>query len=656
MIELLGIKGTDEFEAASAIAKALDNYWPGLASSPPEMELVKIAANTKISGYKVSDIDIVLAARFTDSRYFVPSKPVRDERGQLVQRSKVQVSNMVVAIEVKSHPPGKIRIVNDDVEVLYKEGWKSATEQNIKQVHALADYLDDQWVKAWVHRCVVLQGLQRLPQSAGKDQPAAGAVPQDFTASHLLTAIFGVDGLNHWKGRYSARRSCSPEAMEKVLGASIFTPVVPTNLDRMRMARIAARPEEAKLLAPLLGSERIHLAGHGGTGKTVFALQVANEAFESLGKRTLIATYNTALAADITRLLALMGVPGFSEGGGVEVRTTMSIAYSWLYRLGVSKIEEAEGFDAYGRLCKEAIEMVQSGAISRDDIDAISRDFPDRFDFDAVIIDEAQDLPQEEAELLSLLFGPEKISLADGKEQLLRGRPTDWRSKATNVVRREHRKLSRCLRMKRNLGSFANSVARNAGLSWHVEPNDAAAGGRVILYRGSYGDNHEFRKTIRQLSTAADNRLVDSLHCVPPSDSIDGDGERRSGLALALERDGLEVWDATGLGTRRDFPRSADTCRIVQYESCRGLEGWVTVLDKFDEFWELARAQGEVAAEALGVSAMTPEQYAWQKALIPLTRPIDTLVICTSKNESEATRALLDLAATHEDFVEVIDA
>jgi hypothetical protein len=562
---------------------------------------------------------------------------------------------MVAAIEVKSHPSGRVKIVNDDVEVLYKDGWKSATEQNIKQVHALVDYLDDQWIKAWVHRCIVLQGLQQLPRQAGKEQPEAGAVAQGFKAAHLLTAIFGVDGVNHWNGRFNARRSCAPDAMEKALQASIFTPVVPTNVDRLRMARIAARPEEAKRLAPLLGKERLHLAGHGGTGKTVFALQVAHEAFESLGKRTLIATYNSALAADITRLLALMGIPGSSDGGGVEVRTTMSIVYSWLYRLGVSNIEEAEGFEAYGGLCREAIEMLRSGAISGEDIAAITRGFPDRFDFDAVIVDEAQDLPQEEADLLALLFGPEKISLADGREQLLRGQPTDWRSPATSASQKEHRKLSRCLRMKRNLGSFANTLAREAGLNWRVEPNDEAAGGRVILYRGKFVDDRAIRDRICGLATENGNKLVDSLFCVPPSSVVAHGGTRRSQVGLVLEGDGHDAWDAVDVATRRDFPRSPDSCRVVQYESCRGLEGWVTVLELFEEFWELARAQGVVTSGSRGVGAMTPDQYAWQKALIPLTRPIDTLAIFIGDPASDASRLLLHLAALHEDFVEIVD-
>jgi hypothetical protein len=52
---------------------------------------------------------------------------------------------------------------------------------------------------------------------------------------------------------------------------------------------------------------------------------------------------------------------------------------------------------------------------------------------------------------------------------------------------------------------------------------------------------------------------------------------------------------------------------------------------------------------------MTPEEHAWQKALIPITRPIDTLVICLERPGSEASKVLGRMAELHGDFVDVID-
>ena len=64
MIELIGIEGSHEYRVAQAIKAAFIKQWPGIEDSPAADEIVKIAANTKLSGYQVSDIDIVVGAVF----------------------------------------------------------------------------------------------------------------------------------------------------------------------------------------------------------------------------------------------------------------------------------------------------------------------------------------------------------------------------------------------------------------------------------------------------------------------------------------------------------------------------------------------------------------------------------------------------------------
>ncbi|MBX9663728.1 hypothetical protein [Novosphingobium sp.] len=70
MIDIIGEPGTEEYDAALAIADAFDKLWPGLKGSPIEVEHVKIAPNAKLAGYKVSDVDIVVAGIFAKPRYF----------------------------------------------------------------------------------------------------------------------------------------------------------------------------------------------------------------------------------------------------------------------------------------------------------------------------------------------------------------------------------------------------------------------------------------------------------------------------------------------------------------------------------------------------------------------------------------------------------
>jgi hypothetical protein len=423
------------------------------------------------------------------------------------------------------------------------------------------------------------------------------------------------------------------------------------------MDRIATRRDEADQVAALLGKQRVHIRGHGGTGKTVLMLQSAHRAYELYGRRSLVLTYNTALAGDIKRLLFLLGVPSSCEGGGVEVRTAMSFVYSWLGRLGLKPPRDS--FDQYEEQCEECLQMIEAGAIGREEILKVIGDDPETFAFDAVIVDEAQDWPQPEARLVAALYGGEKVAIADGREQLLRGRATDWPRTLAAGQPSDDRALAKCLRMKRNLGIFANAIARHAGLNWEIEPNAEAAGGKVIVLVGSYADDEELVSKLLREARDAGNDEVDFLHCVPPSNVIEGDGSRSSKLGAALANFGHAIWDGVDDVTRRDFPRSPDCFRVLQYDSSRGLEGWTTVLEHLDDAWSYKRRDWRshhVDDTFAGDPERAAELAAWRWCMIALTRPMDTLVITLSNADSPAATLVLKAASENPDFVEIMGA
>lgn len=658
MIEVVGIPGSHEYEVAQSIYQAFVLQWPGIENSPIAEESIKIAANTKLSGSQVSDVDIVIAARFNRNRFFAVRRPVKERDGKSVSGVKVRVKNFVCAVEVKSHDSSGISINGDEINVRYEGSWKSATDQNVKQVHALAKYLENQHLDCWVYRCVVLDGIDELPKVSGHVKPDAGAVAGKFTSGEFLSAIAGVNGLDKFRGEYSIS-SGKPDTIEKVLDAPIFQQIVPTRLDRQRMDRIAARKEDAVEIAQLLGKQRVHIRGHGGTGKTVLMMQAAHEAFERHGKRCLVLTYNNALASDIRRVLTLLGVPSSGDGGGVEVRTVMSFVYSWLSRLGVTTPGEKGSYETYEKECSECTDLIVGGAISRGDILAVIEEDWEKFSFDAIIVDEAQDWPQPEAKLLTALYGGEKVSVADGREQLLRGRPTDWSLTLGEAQEASERNLVRCLRMKKNLGIFANAVAAKAGLNWEVEPNDQAAGGQVIIVLGNYGSDPALVARLVEEAKKSGNDPVDFLHCVPSSGVRKEDDRRFSDLADLLGSHGHETWDGVDEQTRQEFPRSNEAFRILQYESNRGLEGWTTVLDGFDEAIDQRSREEFKRQQMSSEQAGDPERRAllaaWRWGMISLTRPIDTLLISLRDVNSKPAKLLLEVAETHRDFVQFIE-
>ncbi|MBX5256882.1 MULTISPECIES: DNA/RNA helicase [unclassified Rhizobium] len=650
MIEVIGEPGSSEYEAALLVRDALARAWRGIETSPPEEEHVKIASSVKLSGQKVSDIDVVVAGLFRTRRYVVPRSNAKDMEGNSIVGAKVRVRSFIVAVEVKDHSSGAMRIEAGGVKVKYGDGWKSATDQNDAQGHALKEHFRDTTGSSpWVYRCVALLGIPELPRVRGIPQPPAGAVPFSFDALQFLMAAASVLGIRKINGEH-AISSGSDEVMEKVLADGLFQELRPSSLDRRRMDRIASRPQVARELANLFGSQRVHLRGHGGTGKTILLLQAAYEAFVERGTRSLVLTYNTALAADIQRTIALMGIPGDGDAGGITVRTVMSFMYSWLGHLGLGKDGEID-LRSYDADCREASDYFASGAVGPQEVEAIKKAHPFEFGFDAILVDEAQDWPQPEADLLARLYGGNAIALADGFSQLVRGRATDWKSSVVGEPKDGERNLRDGLRMKASLAKFANALADEVGLQWNVAPSAEAPGGRVIVRIGRYSEMEALQRDVLASAIKAGNMPVDLLHCVPPSEVTASGDKRSSLLAGAFRRNGWMAWDAVDEATRRTFPRSSDALRVVQYESCRGLEGWITVLDGLDESWQLARRG--VGGLSNGLLPVEPaEAAAWLWIMIPLTRPIDTLVITLRDRRSRLGQVIEGLGERLPDIVD----
>ena len=61
------------------------------------------------------------------------------------------------------------------------------------------------------------------------------------------------------------------------------------------------------------------------------------------------------------------------------------------------------------------------------------------------------------------------------------------------------------------------------------------------------------------------------------------DGTRQCTVAPALIEAGFSLWDACDDRVRDTVPSEPGQWRIVQYDSCRGLEGWVTVAYGLDQ-------------------------------------------------------------------------
>ncbi|MFG5379904.1 hypothetical protein [Yoonia sp. R2-816] len=152
------------------------------------------------------------------------------------------------------------------------------------------------------------------------------------------------------------------------------------------------------------------------------------------------------------------------------------------------------------------------------------------------------------------------------------------------------------------------------------------------------------------------NYAVDFLACVPPSLVLHDEDESYSIPGRTITQNGGTVWDASSSDVREHYPTDRDALRIVQYDSCRGLEGWCVINYAFDDLFDYKYQQWLSSPQDLGGLFDTREElaaaFAAQWSMIPLTRAMDTLVINISGRQSTVKDALRKVYERRSDFTE----
>ncbi|WP_393925651.1 hypothetical protein [Yoonia sp. R2-816] len=276
----------------------------------------------------------------------------------------------------------------------------------------------------------------------------------------------------------------SDEVLESTLSPTspLLQTLEPTPLDRRRMDRIAKSALPDAWLDDLT-KKQVVVRGRGGVGKTVILLQMAYRAYDNKQMRSLMLTYNKALVADMRRTMALLGVPRQIEKGGISIDTVHAFIGRLMYELGV--IENYDGFlENYETHKETLLAYIRSGAVSSEDLAGVVEANTDAFLWDAVFVDEGQDWPSNEIDILRAVYSAERIVVADGVDQYVRASVADWTAGLASE-KLQSRRLRRCLRMKANLAHFVSDFAGALGLqNWDLEPSSDANGGRVIIVEG----------------------------------------------------------------------------------------------------------------------------------------------------------------------------
>jgi hypothetical protein len=639
MIQVHGDTTTAEHSAALQLRDLMVQAWPQVQTSDEHQ--VHLIAGAKCHGQKRRDIDVLLLASFGPGIAYSPFLEFQSGDSR-VMPSHVEIRSLCCAIEVKDHPAESVRFEGQTLKVKYQGEWSDASEQSHEQKFSVKDFLESQGLTApFVTSLIWLRNVSgtELPDRPHNILGARPTWPLIMSVIGQLSPPYSPGG--RWQMAAFGSKASPFEDVARLFTFSLQ----PSKLDRERMERLAKHAAtEGKLEAT--GSKLQVLRGRGGTGKTSLLLHEAMRLYEEEDARVLLLTYNKALVADIRRLLALMKIPDNITQQSIQIQTAHGFFHSVLSKMGLVQPGSTTFLQEFERLKAEALEMFAAGAASRDDLAA---------SWSYIFVDEAQDWPHDERDLLLEICGPEHVIVADGVDQLVRSdKPTRWRE---NVSKSQSKlvPLKTCLRMKANLTRFVNSYARHMGLAGEeMLPNPDALGGRVVVLDGSYFGDRGFHERVLQANKDDLNEHLDMLFCVPPSlVRPDPEGGVQSVAAQVFSEWGYQVWDGASQDVREGCPLSLAQLRVVQYDSCRGLEGWATVNLHLDDFYE-HKAEKFMPIETDGLS--DPEQQAHLHAarwtMIPLTRAMDTLVINIHNPHSRVRTALEATAAECKDFLD----
>jgi hypothetical protein len=638
MITVIGENGQPEFEAAETLRDLFVASWPFIKNDPDSS--VIILSGVQCHGQSPRDLDLVLLVRLAERRQFqlrFNPDPRAEQNGKT---PTARVESLCVVIEVKDHDPRYVKFRGTSVEVAYGNGsvleWKSATHQSERQKYSLKNYLDVHTGRSpWI---VNLIWLRNVP-SKNSPQGPSNILPSKFILNGLLNRIAETSRLTRDGNEFVLTSTPLGDEIPLQAAADFLTlKIEPTTLDRRRMDRIVGAAVENAWLDEAHPRQLV-FRGRGGTGKTMLLLQLAWNLHKKKGRKVLFLTFNHALVSDLRRLMTLLGIDDDISAKRFEIRTVHSFFHRLLLGLGFIK-EKDKFLERYEELKNSALHYLEEGALAPGDFKGLCQSDPETFEWDRILVDEGQDWPQNEMALLRLLYGTSQLIVADGVDQLVRQDSNcDW---LFGLGRDDYQilHLEEALRMKRNLASFANALAYALGLAgWRVQPTEDASGGRVIVVEGDYFAANGLHARLVSDSARLGNEPVDMLACVPPSMVIK-DGERR-GLTVhsGFQSLGQEIWNGTEAGTRSGtYPLSSSQLRVVQYDSCRGLEGWTCVNFALDDFFDhkacLWTAPADQVTPSTQDAAVRSRLYAARWVMIPLTRAMDTLVIQINRSDS----------------------
>ena len=688
-INIKGNKETDEYKDALVLKEIFARDIPKEVNGR-----ILIISNATLFGQDIKDVDIIALGSFEKFSLRLKTRSKSREAGSKedviddeIKERLVFINNFCFVIECKKHPTEHIQLNGLDLLVKYGNKVFDVTHQSEKQKYSLKSFLEERLNFSpfianfiWL-RNVSWQSIKEMVRNDAEIFTSHNYLPSTFKVGFIfqLACIQRIpftsldDRTNQLKNYSSFSSLKRNEKIDFDRISEVFEIFEKVRdgvgqLTRKKIEHITKNFLDNQQYAQAIGKKLLIISGKAGTGKTIRLLKIACDIAINQGARCLILTYNLALVSDIKRCLALAEIPDGIDDYTVNITTLHKFMYELFFGFGIGVVTEQfdNGKSAtyvekfllnYLRYLEELTEYLKEGIINVADInDAIKRNH-DAVAWDYILIDESQDWADEEKDILFKIFGSEKLIIADGIDQLIR---TQTKCNWTRRLRPDidfHKTYGRKgLRQEVNLVTFVNKVAQKLNITWEVEPKEELIGGKVIISSHEY--DKELHDQLYKQCILMGNKAYEMMFLVPPS-LVEKKGKTRRFLYTEKFFEmGVKLWDGTNSDLRTEYPVELNQHRLLQYESCRGLEGWTVVCLEFDQFiqYKLETFNEEKGHElALESFEEKRDRFVYLWSLIPLTRAIDTLVLTIKDKDSRIHSILREIYEENPDFIQWIE-
>lgn len=644
VIEVVGSQDTSEYKAALILEEYLMKGIPATATGK-----ISIVSNVQLTKQSVSDIDILVFGYLENYLY--------SDIGEDSQTSYGSVENnthdFCIVIELKEHDPKNIKFRGTSVLVKYSEGWSDATNQSTKQKYAINNYLTSRGFDKgyWIYNLIWIKNLSVNEVTHDVVDRITNLLFTEvsFEEFFRLLLIQQSQKKNYRSNRLTSipfyEKSTPSQKYEKLM--KIFAGTIEIGGISRRIIERLINAEVIKLgdIESSIGKDLIIFSGRAGTGKTSKLLSIGCQMAQKNKFRCLYLTFNQICADDANRLLCLAKIPSIvTDQGSIETNTIGAFVKELAIAAKILSDDSSYHYEMHKDLCIKLKMLFQAELITEERI-AERLHGTSILGFDYILVDEAEDFIDEEKDLLFILFGYNKLIVSDGVDQLIRKNShSDWRKR----VFCKKFQSNTSFRQKSELVRFINSYAISKKEVWGVLPSTFLSGGRIIISKKL--KPFELFEEERKRCVNCGNTNFDMIFLTPPSFVSTSGQDKGFIFRNEFSEQGIPLWDGTvndgysGYGDS-EYPR------LVQYDDCRGIEGWTVVCLGFDRMLEWKSYKFAKSPEHYSETEILRLRTLW--SIIPLSRAIDTIII-TFENP-ELIEKIFPPPLTVGDNIEIVD-